>query len=106
MKIKMDVRERLEKLLQGDEIKIYVLKSVIEELKSVGEKAKSALDFAQKFCECVDDSDFRGGTPGERLRTMLGTSAEHVKPRTLFYLHAYQTWLTYLYCDFYLIKSR
>ena len=72
MKYKIDVRDRLEKLLQGGEVKLFVLKSVIKELEAVGPKAKSAKDFATTYCELIDDDQISGEVPSERLTKYIG----------------------------------
>jgi len=71
IKFKVDIQERLERLLQGGVVKIYVLKSVLDELRQVGAKAKSSLDFATSFCETLDDSKHRGDTASERIIAMM-----------------------------------
>ena len=67
IKFKLDIRDRLEKLLQGGAVKLYVLKSVLKELELVGAKAKSAKDFATAYCELIDDDAIVGDAPSERL---------------------------------------
>ena len=52
---KVDIRDRLMRLLQGAEIKLYVTKSAIKELEAIGVKGEKALEFATKFCTLVDD---------------------------------------------------
>lgn len=71
IKFKIDIKERLGKLLQGSDCKIYVLKSVIEELITVGAKAKQALDFAKTYCESIDDSQFRGENANDKTISMM-----------------------------------
>lgn len=72
MKVKLDIRERLGKLLQGEAIRIHVLKSVLIELTTAGTKTAAALEFAKSFCDVIDDSMFEGETPVEKLKAMLG----------------------------------
>ena len=72
LKVKLDIQERLDKLLQGETIKIYVLKSVLAELAAAGSKTASALEFAKSFCDVIDDSMFEGDTPCEKLKALLG----------------------------------
>lgn len=74
LKFKLDIVERLKKLMQGEEVKIFVQKSTLEELKAVGLKAKTSLDFAEKFCLLVDDSNIHGESPSSRLICMIGTA--------------------------------
>ena len=72
LKVNLDITERLTKLLQGETIRIHVLKSVLAELKAAGPKTANALEFAKKFCSVIDDDSFDGETPCEKLKAMLG----------------------------------
>jgi U3 small nucleolar RNA-associated protein 23 len=72
LKVKLDIRERLEKLLQGEKIRICVTKSVLKELSEAGPKTVEALQFAKKFCEIIDDDAFSAEAPSDRLKAMLG----------------------------------
>jgi len=76
IKYKLDVRDRIEKLLQCKEAKLFVLKSVLKELELVGAKAQSAKDFAKNFCEVIDDDHISGDVPSERLTRFMGESIE------------------------------
>ena len=78
LKVKLDIQERLTKLLQGETIRIYVLKSVIAELSAAGPKALAALEFANSFCDVIDDSMHEGETPCEKLKAMLGEINDEV----------------------------
>ncbi len=72
IKFKIDIRDRLQKLLQGSEIKIYVLLSVLAELEAIGSKGQSALEFARTCCEVINDDKIVGTTAGERLVKLIG----------------------------------
>lgn len=72
IKYKLDVRDRIEKLLQCKEAKLFVLKSVLKELELVGASAKSARDYANNFCELIDDDHIMGDIPSERLTKFIG----------------------------------
>ena len=72
MKVKLDIRERLGKLLQGETIRIHVLKSVLTELTAAGAKTAATLEFAKSFCDVIDATMFEGETPVEKLKAMLG----------------------------------
>jgi U3 small nucleolar RNA-associated protein 23 len=65
LKNKIDIKERVQRVLQGEEVRYYVLKSVLDELRSVGEKAADALQFAQS-CIQLDDSRINGVTPTDK----------------------------------------
>lgn len=71
LKFKVDIMERLCKLLQVFEVKVYVLKSVVAELSQVGAKAQSALDFARRVCEMVDDDHLRGDNATDKTVTLM-----------------------------------
>ena len=72
LKVKLDIKERVEKLLQGETVRLYVLKSVLAELNAVGPKAAEAFKFAKKFCTLIDDDGFGAvETPAERLVAWL-----------------------------------
>jgi U3 small nucleolar RNA-associated protein 23 len=71
LKYKVDLKERLKSLLQGADTKLYVLKSVLDELRQVGSKAKGAYDFAASFCEILDDAVFRGENVNDRILAMF-----------------------------------
>lgn len=71
IKHKIDMEERLGKLLQGAEVRIYVQRSILKELETIGEKATASLEWARKFCEIIEDNDFEGDLPSNKLRTMI-----------------------------------
>jgi hypothetical protein len=71
MKNKVDLQERLRKLLQGEEIRLYVTKSSVDELTAVGEKAASALEYARACCTIIEDGNIPGETPAEKLTDFL-----------------------------------
>jgi rRNA-processing protein FCF1 len=71
---KIDVRERLEHLLQKETIKLFVTRSVIKELTSAGAKTAPALKYALKFCGILEDcSQSSGGKEDELISTNLET---------------------------------
>jgi len=76
IKYKLDVRDRIEKLLQCKEAKLFVLKSVLKELELVGAKAQSAKDFASNYCEIIDDDFISGDVPSERLTRFMENNAQ------------------------------
>ncbi len=80
VKFKIDIRDRLQKLFQGNEVKLYVLQSIIQELEQVGVKAQHALEFAKACCEVINDEKVVGETAGERLVKLIGdaTSIETI----------------------------
>ena len=71
IKLKVDIKDRLQKLLQGEEVRLYVLRSVLVELQQVGAKALSTLEYAKSFCEVIEDSRFQGETPKDRAICMM-----------------------------------
>jgi U3 small nucleolar RNA-associated protein 23 len=76
LKNKIDIKERVQRVLQGEEVRYYVLKSVLDELRSVGEKAADALQFAQS-CIPLDDSRINGLTPTDKTIGFLSESTCH-----------------------------
>lgn len=82
MKLKLDLRDRLLKLLQGNEVKYFMLSSAFNELKAVGAKTKAAVDFVRAFCDIIDETTVVGSfeTPGECLQAYL--EQEHRNPRS------------------------
>lgn len=72
LKYKIDIRDRLSKLFQGDEVKIYVLASTLAELQAVGPKAQNAFDFAKACCEVINDSHISGETTSDKLIKLIG----------------------------------
>lgn len=72
LKNKVDIRERLLKLLQiPKNIELYILSSAYNELKSIGDKAISSIEFIKKFCIIIDDINVNGNTPAEKTVNML-----------------------------------
>lgn len=71
-KYKLDIVHRLQSLLQESSIQTYVLRSVIDELKAVGQKAESSLQWAMACCTVIDDSDITNRNPAERIVELLG----------------------------------
>jgi hypothetical protein len=85
LKVKLDIQERLDKLLQGETVRIYVLKSVLTELAAAGPKTSTSLEFAKNFCNEIDDSMFPGDTPCEKLKYMLGKTDIHIRMHKYIY---------------------
>ena len=79
IKYKVDMLDRLRTLLQGAEVKIYVLQSVLEELKQAGAKTKAALEYAKSCCDVIDDSAFGGGEVNDRVLSMMSQQHEEWK---------------------------
>ena len=67
LKYKLDIRERLQKLLQNEGTRLFILKTSLDELESLGEKAKMSVDFAKVYCEIIDDSDIVGENTIEKV---------------------------------------
>lgn len=71
MKYKLDVRHRLESLLQESNMKLFVLQSTINEMQSVGQKAAEALAWAQECCEVINDTQVTSNNPLDRYKKVL-----------------------------------
>lgn len=73
LKYKLDIKHRIESLLQESNVKFFILKSVLDEMRLVGDVASSALAWAQECCESLDDSKLNEvSTPLDRLKNFLG----------------------------------
>lgn len=59
-------------MLQEENIRVYVLQSVLDELEQVGEKAAVALEWAKRCCEVYDDSKIKAETIPERMGKVIG----------------------------------
>lgn len=68
---KLDIRDRLMRLLQGSEIKLYVTKSALKELETIGSKGEKALEFATKFCTCIDDKPGANTTTADCILNLI-----------------------------------
>lgn len=74
IKYKLDIRDRLEKLLQSGKVSFHVLQSVITEMKKVGKSAENAINFANSYCEIINDDKVAGESPNEKLQNFLAKS--------------------------------
>lgn len=68
---KVDIRDRLRNLLQGSELRLYITKSAIKELESIGVKGEKALEFATKFCIIIDDKPTTSSTTAECILNLI-----------------------------------
>ena len=72
LKNKVDIRERLLKLLQVPKnIELFILLSAYNELESLGDKGYTSIEFVKKFCTIIDDNNINGNTPAEKTRIIL-----------------------------------
>lgn len=71
LKYKLDIRERIQKLLQNEETKLYILKSSMAELQSMGEKASDCMEFAKSYCEVLNDEGTFGETIVDKICSFL-----------------------------------
>ena len=75
LKVKLDIRERLDKMLQiagGDTAVLYVTQSALDELRHLGSKGATALEFGQSHCTVIKDSEFANEElPHEKLLMFL-----------------------------------
>ena len=63
LKVKLDLRERVNKMLQltgGESATFYITRSGLEELRSLGEKASAAVEYAESYCLEIKDDEFAG----------------------------------------------
>lgn len=71
LKFKVDIKDRLQKLLQGEDIRLHIMRSVLNELKAVGPKAKSAYDYAAQFCSVIEDGKTQQMSSHDNFRTVI-----------------------------------
>ncbi len=74
LKYKVDIEHRLCGLLQVQNVVLYILKSSLDELRQVGQKAEAALNWALNCCTLIDDTKFPGTNPIERAIKVVGKS--------------------------------
>lgn len=79
LKFKIDLRNRLETLLQGSTIKFYVLRSIYNEMEIVGAKALKSLEFVKTFCEIIEDNCVDGASVSEKYFHLLRKSVIFVR---------------------------
>jgi len=80
IKYKVDILDRLKKVLQGAEVHIYIMRSSLKELQQVGnQSAATSIEFAEKFCKILEDAQHHGDSPAEKT--------------TSFLRHQYEEWL-------------
>jgi len=72
LKYKLDIRDRISKLLQNEEVRLFILQSSLTEMELVGEKAASSIEFAKLFCDIIADKNFQGTTAAEKALQFLG----------------------------------
>ena len=77
LKFKIDIIERIKRLLHeyDSEVHLFVLKSVVSELKQIGTKGVESLEFIKKFCKELDDRGANTENPSERLIHFLSIYA-------------------------------
>ena len=73
LKFKIDITERIKRLLHeyDAEVHLYVMRSVISELKQLGTKGTESLEFIKKYCKEIDDRGANTDNPSERLIRFL-----------------------------------
>ena len=73
LKNKIDIGDRLTKLLQGEDYTLYVLRSALDELRELGAKGETAVNYCTSRCTLLDDSAVRGETPFEKTVAYIGS---------------------------------
>jgi rRNA-processing protein FCF1 len=71
MKNKVDLVNRLKKLLQDEDVIVHITRSSLNELTSVGEKTREAVRFANEFCRIIEDGNCHGETAADKLTEFL-----------------------------------
>lgn len=77
LKQNVDIIERLTRLLQGEGLRLYMLKSCYKELCQVGEKTRVAKEFTDAHCDLIDDVGCTGDTPSDKILSYLTSLRTH-----------------------------
>ena len=72
LKYNVEIKDRLRKTLQGEEVILYITRSSLNELHSVGERAKTSYEYALQCCLIIEEMEMNGETPADKLLTYLG----------------------------------
>lgn len=78
MKNKVDLVNRLKKLLQEEDVVVHITRSSLNELISVGEKTSDAVRFANEFCRILEDGNSVGETAADKLIDFLRKCIHHL----------------------------
>ena len=65
--------------MQGEEIRLFILKSSLQELERQKSKAAASLAFAKSFCEVLNDDDSIGDTVEEKVCHFISSTREEAK---------------------------
>jgi len=71
LKVKIDIKERMMKLLQGADVRLFVTKSILSELQAIGAKGQAAYEYAKRSCELINDDHLAGETASQKLIKFL-----------------------------------
>ena len=76
MKYQVDIFDRFKTQMQGAELNFYMTKSAMLELQKVkGDVGKQSVEWAEKFCNGINDDEYtsigKGETPAEKLISFL-----------------------------------
>jgi hypothetical protein len=74
LKNNINIADRLKSLLQGEVVRFWILKSSMDELKSVGAKGEKSLQFCNEFCTLINDDKINGSTAFDKLIGFIGIS--------------------------------
>lgn len=72
LKHKIDILDRMQRLLQGAEVKLFVTRSSLNELSKIGESGTASLSYANEFCTILEDGSMSGITSADKLLRLLG----------------------------------
>lgn len=87
LKNNINIADRLGKLLQGEQFSMFILRSSLDELRSIGEKGKAALDFGLQQCTVIEDSDIAGANPFDKtIGYILRTSGKEVLKKKRYFV--------------------
>mmetsp|Transcript_1414 Transcript_1414/g.1924 ORF Transcript_1414/g.1924 Transcript_1414/m.1924 type:complete len:250 (-) Transcript_1414:232-981(-) len=77
LKVKMDILDRLIKLLQESRCQLFVPKAVIDELKSLGPKFDASYEFALSQEQPADDSPKENISASDSIEEIIGRTNEN-----------------------------
>ena len=72
MNYKIDIVHRIQVLLQ-DKVQLFVLQSLIDEAAKLGEKTAHLVEYCNRCCQVIDDSQCSGSNHNEKLLNYLST---------------------------------
>lgn len=84
LKSKIDIVDRVKRLLHeyDAELHLFVLKSVLTELKQLGDRGAESIAFIHRCCREIDDSNIEGNTVADRTVRFLKNNKDIINNAT------------------------